>query len=76
MGIDLGGTKIEIAAVDQNYIQIFHKRVLTSKSSYEQTIVAIVNRIKCQQALGPADRIAIGHHEQSSVLGCRVDKKL
>ena len=51
IGIDLGGTKIEIAAFDQNYIQIFHKRVLTSKSNYEQTIVAIVNLVKkCQQA--------------------------
>lgn len=61
IGIDLGGTKIEIAAFDQNNIPIFHKRVPTPKNNYNQTIAAIAHLInECQQALGPADSIGIG----------------
>lgn len=61
IGIDLGGTKIEIAAFDQNNIQIFHKRVATPKNNYEQTIAAIANLVdECQRILGAADGIGIG----------------
>ena len=41
IGIDLGGTKIEIAALDDRNIEILRHRIATPHTGYDDTIVAI-----------------------------------
>lgn len=61
LGVDLGGTKTEIIALDDQGVECFRKRVSTVKGSYADTIKTIsllVNEaqdhIKCQCPLGIA----------------------
>jgi len=61
LGIDLGGTKIEIIALDHNGQQLFRKRTPTPKhpnanSQYQLIIVAIQGLIHdCEKELGQID---------------------
>ena len=41
IGIDLGGTKIELIALDQNGLAIFRKRIATPQNDYPATLDAI-----------------------------------
>jgi fructokinase len=45
IGVDLGGTKIETLAIDQNGVQICRDRVLTPRFDYERTIRAIADGV-------------------------------
>ena len=45
LGIDLGGTKIEIIALKNNGEAVFRHRVGTPQGDYQQTIKAIVNLV-------------------------------
>lgn len=41
IGIDLGGTKIEVIALSNEGKELFRKRVPTPRGSYEATLAAI-----------------------------------
>ena len=45
IGIDLGGTKIELIALASNGTELLRKRVSTPKGSYESTLDAIISLI-------------------------------
>ena len=60
LGIDLGGTKIEIAAFNPEGTQIFLRRVSTPQEDYEETINNICNLVaECQNKLGSANCVGI-----------------
>ena len=42
IGIDLGGTKIEVIALSNEGRELFRKRVDTPRNDYEKTLKAIV----------------------------------
>ena len=69
LGIDLGGTKIEIAAFDQKGTQIFQLRVPTPQSDYGKTLNDICNLVtECQNKLGPANCVGIATPGAQSLL--------
>jgi len=69
IGIDLGGTKIEIAAFNPEGTQIFHRRVPTPQENYEKTINGICNLVaECQNKLGPANCVGIATPGAQSLL--------
>ncbi|OPZ79460.1 MAG: Fructokinase [Alphaproteobacteria bacterium ADurb.Bin438] len=47
IGIDLGGTKTEIVALDENKQEIYRKRVATPKGDYEKTVMMIKDIVFC-----------------------------
>ena len=60
IGIDLGGTKIEIVALDQQGRERFRKRVASPRGDYPGTIEAVAGLIAdAERAAGPAS-IGIG----------------
>jgi len=46
IGVDLGGTKIEVIALDDLGATLFRQRVATPKGDYERTLESIVNLIR------------------------------
>lgn len=46
IGIDLGGTKIELIVLDNNGAEVFRRRVSTPFGNYEETVEAIVDLVK------------------------------
>ena len=55
IGIDLGGTKIEIVALDPAGAESFRKRIATPRGDYEGTIAAIASLVgEAEAAVGPA----------------------
>ena len=62
IGIDLGGTKIEIIALDRGGQEKLRKRVPTPKDSYRRTLEAIKNLIEeAEKELGlPISKVGIG----------------
>jgi fructokinase len=60
IGIDLGGTKIEIVALDPQGSECFRKRIPTPRGDYAGTIAAIAALVRdAEAAVGPAT-IGIG----------------
>jgi len=54
IGIDLGGTKIEIVALDETGAECFRKRVATPREDYAGTLVAIASLVReAEAAVGP-----------------------
>lgn len=45
MGVDLGGTKIEVILLDENLKTIERKRIPTPKNDYEEIISSIINLV-------------------------------
>jgi fructokinase len=45
IGIDLGGTKIEIVALDDVGVELYRERVSTPRGSYEGTVAALVSLV-------------------------------
>ncbi|HFD13036.1 MAG TPA: ROK family protein [Crenotrichaceae bacterium] len=61
LGIDLGGTKIELLALDKDSQEHFRKRIATPQGDYPATINAIVSLIAdAEQALGVQGHVGIG----------------
>jgi fructokinase len=61
IGIDLGGTKIEIVALGDDRQELFRKRVATPKGDYWAIISAIVELVKItERKLGERGTIGIG----------------
>jgi fructokinase len=59
-GIDLGGTKIEILALDAHGSERYRQRVATPKDSYADTLTAIVALVKNAEAtLGETGSVGI-----------------
>jgi fructokinase len=60
-GIDLGGTKIEIAALDVNRVEMLRRRVPTPHGDYQGTLMAIARLISdAESELGQRGSIGIG----------------
>jgi len=61
LGIDLGGTKIEIIALDDNGSELLRRRVATPQGDYAATLQAIVGLIPTTEAeLGQQGTVGIG----------------
>lgn len=61
IGIDLGGTKIEIIALSNDHKELLRKRIATPQGSYPKTLQAIASLIRNATAtLGFPDSIGIG----------------
>jgi predicted NBD/HSP70 family sugar kinase len=60
LGIDLGGTKIEILALDQAGVERYRHRIATPHGSYAETLAAIVILVKnAELALGQKGTVGI-----------------
>lgn len=54
IGVDLGGTKIEIIAIDESGTERFRRRVPTPRHDYERTVEAVVSLVaEAERAVGP-----------------------
>jgi fructokinase len=49
LGIDLGGSKIEIIALDEQGVELLRRRVPTPQGDYSATLHAIENLNNCLQ---------------------------
>ncbi len=59
-GVDLGGTKIEIIALDQG-IQRLRRRVPTPQGNYKQTVAVIASLVEdCERELGQRGSVGVG----------------
>lgn len=61
IGIDLGGTKIEVIALSDSGEELFRKRVSTPKGSYPETLNAIKGLVEdAESATGQTGTVGIG----------------
>ena len=61
LGIDLGGTKTEIVALDQGGSELLRRRVASPRGDYEATLSMIVRLVReAESALGAHGSIGIG----------------
>ncbi len=61
IGVDLGGTKIEIVALDPAGRELLRRRVPTPRGGYEAIVVALVELVKGAEAeLGATATVGIG----------------
>lgn len=61
LGIDLGGTKIEIVALDTSGRELFRQRIATPQGDYVGTIQAIGNLVRStEKILGAQGSVGIG----------------
>jgi fructokinase len=61
LGIDLGGTKIELIALDAAGMELWRQRVATPQGDYDATLEALARLVaEAEAALGPASSLGIG----------------
>lgn len=61
IGIDLGGTKTEIIALDDHGVDTFRKRIPTDARSYDAIVAAITGLIReAETALGETGTVGVG----------------
>ncbi len=61
IGVDLGGTKIEVIAMSPDGRELLRKRVVTPKGDYAATIAAVAALVaEVEQALGATGSLGIG----------------
>jgi fructokinase len=60
IGIDLGGTKIEIIALDPSGTECFRKRIATPRENYEATLAAMVALVNEAEAVVGRASVGIG----------------
>lgn len=61
LGVDLGGTKIEVAVLDAAGQFVFRERLPTPQGKYEGTVEAIASLVqRAETAVGGVDSIGIG----------------
>lgn len=61
IGIDLGGTKTEIVALDERGLEIYRQRVATDRSSYGTILAGIVRLVtEAEAALGRRGTVGVG----------------
>jgi fructokinase len=62
VGIDIGGTKIECAALASGGAMAFRRRVPTPRHDYGATLEAIAGLVRaCERETGRIDSVGIGH---------------
>ena len=60
-GVDLGGTKIELLALDEHSSECYRKRIATPRGDYQATLTAIVTLIEqAEHMLGVQGHVGIG----------------
>ena len=61
IGIDLGGTKIEVAVLDAQRRELFRRRVPTPQGDYEATLEQIAALVRtAEETTGPARSVGVG----------------
>jgi len=61
LGVDLGGTKIEIVALDDNSCELTRRRVPTPQGDYAATVQAVGGLVKAvESALGRLGSVGVG----------------
>ena len=60
IGIDLGGTKIEIIALDAAGAECFRRRIATPREDYERTLDAIAGLVAAAEAVAGPCTVGIG----------------
>lgn len=61
IGVDLGGSKIEVLALDETGQERFRRRLPTPQGDYAATLIAIVSLVNAaEQALGSRATVGIG----------------
>ena len=61
IGIDLGGTKTEIAALDERGAEIYRKRIATDPARYETIVAAVAGLVlEAEAALGRKGTVGVG----------------
>lgn len=61
LGVDLGGTKIEVAALDDQGSELLRRRTPTPRSDYPATVAAIAALVaEAEEALGLRGSVGIG----------------
>ncbi len=61
IGIDLGGTKIEVIALSNSGEELFRKRIPTPRGSYSETLLAIKSLVDdAEQATGQKGSVGVG----------------
>ncbi|QKI88986.1 ROK family protein [Thiomicrorhabdus xiamenensis] len=61
LGIDLGGTKIEIIALDHSGNEVYRQRIATPQGDYAATLDAVVQLVeKCETNLGRKGSLGVG----------------
>lgn len=61
LGVDLGGTKIEVAVLDEGAGELLRRRVPTPQGDYEETVRAIAALVAgAQQEIGTCESIGVG----------------
>ena len=61
LGIDIGGTKIEAAALDSDGAILWRRRLTTPAGDYDGTVAAVKALVEAAEAaLGPVDRVGFG----------------
>lgn len=61
IGIDLGGTKIELVALDEDGVERFRRRVPTPQGDYRATLQAIAGLVRdAEHAIGCMASVGIG----------------
>lgn len=61
VGVDLGGTKIEVIALEGTEV-MHRRRIATPHGDYAATLTAVAELVRrAESAVGPVDRVGIGH---------------
>jgi fructokinase len=61
LGIDLGGTKIEIVALDPQGGELLRRRIPTPRGDYRATLVAVANLVRdAERELGGQGTVGVG----------------
>jgi fructokinase len=60
IGIDLGGTKIEIIALDASGAECFRRRIATPREDYEGTLATIATLVHDAEAIVGRATVGIG----------------
>lgn len=61
IGIDLGGTKIEAIALDDNGAELYRRRIVSPRGNYDDTVAAVVGLVRTVEAtLGYEGSVGVG----------------
>jgi fructokinase len=60
IGIDLGGTKIEVVALDAHGVECFRRRIATPREDYDATLAALAALVQQAEAVVGPSSVGIG----------------
>ncbi|MDH5264000.1 MAG: ROK family protein, partial [Betaproteobacteria bacterium] len=62
IGLDLGGTKTELAAIDRDGTELLRRRVPTPSDAYEDSVGQLAALVaQAERELGRSARVGLGH---------------